>query len=123
MKCIVCNTPTDQLTHEHVRVHVCPAGHGMWIQPEDLLVAIRTDPNSAGRTNTADEVNAILEVQERDVEPDDDTRVCPMCARPMGSVRYGYTSDVIIDACVTHGIWLDAGELDALELWAAPLRA
>jgi Zn-finger nucleic acid-binding protein len=36
---------------------------------------------------------------------------CPACKKLMGRKNFGGTSGVIVDVCVTHGVWFDAGEL------------
>lgn len=35
----------------------------------------------------------------------------------MQRLMYAYDSGVHIDSCKTHGIWLDAGELQRIEAW------
>jgi Zn-finger nucleic acid-binding protein len=41
-------------------------------------------------------------------------RPCPRCNALMHRKNFGGASGVIIDVCVTHGIWFDAGELPAV---------
>jgi Zn-finger nucleic acid-binding protein len=118
MKCLTCSAETQPVDHEGLLLHACPQGHGLWCSPQDLLEAVRTDPNTIGRGSTYEELSALMDVREFDVEEGDEERTCPMCGRTMGSVRYAYHSDVVIDACRTHGVWLDDGELEALEEWA-----
>jgi Zn-finger nucleic acid-binding protein len=36
---------------------------------------------------------------------------CPVCARQMERGRFAASSDVVVDVCTMHGMWLDAGEL------------
>ncbi len=36
---------------------------------------------------------------------------CPACAAPMDRIEFGGVSNVIVDVCKRHGIWLDSGEL------------
>lgn len=41
---------------------------------------------------------------------------CPACGGEMETREHGYASQVIIDACVSRcGVWVDQGELQALE--------
>lgn len=42
---------------------------------------------------------------------------CPICKQHMNRENYGQTSGVIIDKCVQHGVWLDAGELARIKDW------
>lgn len=36
---------------------------------------------------------------------------CPLCKKPLERGRFAGKSDVVVDLCDRHGIWLDAGEL------------
>ena len=47
---------------------------------------------------------------------------CPGCSREMERGRFGASSNVVIDVCLTHGVWLDSGEVVAVADHAA-LRA
>lgn len=47
---------------------------------------------------------------------------CPACAKEMERGRFGASSNIVIDVCVAHGIWLDSGEVVAVADHAA-LRA
>lgn len=105
--------------HEGVSVEICPDGHGLWISQRDLMRAVRTDDLSTGQSNTYEEEEALLKVMNRDIETGDQVRDCPMCRKPLNSVQYAFTSGVVIDSCRIHGIWLDGGELEQLEEWAA----
>ncbi len=52
---------------------------------------------------------------------DPDTRAvaaCPSCATQMRRYVHQYASGVWVDACDTHGVWLDDGELERLEAYA-----
>ena len=41
---------------------------------------------------------------------------CPSCAGEMAARNWGFGSEVMIDTCIEcRGVWLDFGELDALE--------
>jgi Zn-finger nucleic acid-binding protein len=39
---------------------------------------------------------------------------CPGCGGQMERGRFAATTDIVVDVCALHGIWLDAGDLDAL---------
>jgi Zn-finger nucleic acid-binding protein len=47
---------------------------------------------------------------------------CPACTKEMERGRFGASSNIVIDVCVAHGIWLDSGEVVAVADHAA-LRA
>jgi Zn-finger nucleic acid-binding protein len=44
---------------------------------------------------------------------------CPSCQRQMERGRFGASSPIVIDVCVQHGMWLDAGEVVAVVEHAA----
>ena len=41
---------------------------------------------------------------------------CPRCAKMLYSVNYAYSSGIIIDKCSEHGVWLDKGELENIQI-------
>lgn len=45
-------------------------------------------------------------------------RPCPCCGELMNRSLYGKRSGVIVDRCMAHGLWLDAGELRQLLEWS-----
>lgn len=47
---------------------------------------------------------------------------CPACPREMERGRFGASSNIVIDVCDVHGLWLDSGEVVAIADHAA-LRA
>jgi len=46
-------------------------------------------------------------------------RRCPECHKMMQRKNYLNRSGVIMDVCVNHGLWLDAGELKQIQEWTA----
>ncbi|PHR56676.1 MAG: hypothetical protein COA44_07440 [Arcobacter sp.] len=46
-------------------------------------------------------------------------RRCPECNKLMQRKNYLNRSGVIMDVCVEHGLWLDAGELKQIQEWTA----
>ena len=46
-------------------------------------------------------------------------RKCPVCSKIMQRKNHLARSGVIIDSCVDHGVWLDAGELKQIQEWTA----
>lgn len=113
--CVVCKLETVERRHEDVTLDECPDGHGVWLLESELLDAVRTVSDGSQAGMTYDEGRALTMVMDHDVKLDDEVRACPMCEQAMNSVEYAFSSGVVIDACPTHGIWLDAGELERLE--------
>ena len=46
-------------------------------------------------------------------------RKCPDCSKIMQRKNYMNRSGVIMDICLDHGIWLDAGELKQIQEWTS----
>lgn len=42
---------------------------------------------------------------------------CPVCQKLMNRINFAARSGVVVDRCLSHGIWLDAGELRHLLEW------
>ena len=43
---------------------------------------------------------------------------CPSCSGETERKEYGYCSQIMIDKCLScHGVWLDQGEIEALEIF------
>jgi Zn-finger nucleic acid-binding protein len=43
---------------------------------------------------------------------------CPSCNSELTAKEHGYCSQIMVDVCPScRGVWLDAGELDALEIF------
>jgi len=44
---------------------------------------------------------------------------CPVCQKVMNRVNFKGISNVIIDVCYDHGVWLDSGELEEIRAFIA----
>jgi len=43
---------------------------------------------------------------------------CPKCGQEMTKKEYAYASQIIVDTCLScRGVWLDRGEIEALEVF------
>jgi len=86
-------SPLETKTYEaKIEVDVCPSCGGIWLDKGEL--------------------EAIQEAKENDYSPVG----CLKCAAEMDTREYAYCSQIVIDTCPEGcGIWLDAGELQALE--------
>jgi len=102
----------QQRYEAQVTVDVCPTCAGMWLDDGEL--------------------EAIQESHERDYRRDLDTMAdavgpiadhapgarCPKCNTPLEAREYAHCSKIQIDVCPEgHGLWLDGGELRAIELF------
>lgn len=98
-----------------VEIDACDACGGLWLDAGELEQLTRgLDP--APGEGARDEA----ELRRRVAPPppgDGEVRYreCPRCREIMTRRNFGSISGVIVDECRRHGLWLDAGELEAVE--------
>jgi len=103
-----------------VNVEICPVCSGVWLEQGELeaLQAAHAHDRPAEEPES---VRAAFDMARRELEP---PGPCPVCGVSMDRHEYGYASQILVDACPRgHGLWLDAGELEALERFFARQRA
>ena len=44
-------------------------------------------------------------------------RSCPACKDTLRKDVWKYGSGIVVDTCDEHGIWVDKGEIEAIEAW------
>ena len=93
-------------------IHSCPGCHGMFVGARAWCTLV-------ARPDLAHVITAKL--PPRAAPPSDLMRLlrCPSCTREMERGRFGASSNIVIDVCVAHGMWLDAGEVVAVVSHAA----
>ena len=95
-----------------VAIGSCPRCSGLWITAEALQSVIHQDESMAqvqgarGQTRQGSPETKVSYIR------------CPSCREFMARKNYERVSGVIVDVCPDHGVWLDAGELEALRLFA-----
>jgi len=123
MKCPRDGSTLEPIHYEaNIEVDQCPTCHGMWLDKGELEQIQQTIEHDY--------------TKELEKEPDHVRRAyalarpthlgeapCPKCGEGMVVKEYAYTSQVLIDVCPEdHGIWLDAGEIQALEVFFERMR-
>jgi len=111
MRCPRCNTPLEAALHEQAGARAeamgCPGCGGQWFTPRELAAI--------------DEVTDVRLFEIRRIPADEVQQLtvhCPACPGkvPMSKSRSRRDRKVTIDACPEcHGIWLDRGELEAIQ--------
>ena len=98
----------------NVVVDRCTSCAGIWLDSgelKDIQETIEHDySHELGRIDTVSAAYALARQKtQANVE-------CPKCASALHAKEYGYCSQILIDRCLEcGGVWLDAGELQALE--------
>jgi Zn-finger nucleic acid-binding protein len=99
----------------NIEVDSCPRCGGMWLDHGELEAIQESRENDYRRTleNLPDTVaRSINQVAQEETPPIG----CLKCGAEMDTREYAYCSQIVIDVCPEgHGIWLDAGEIQALE--------
>ena len=114
--CPRCTTPLLALgIAPSATIHACPSCHG-------ILVGARAWCTLVARPELAPAIAAKLPARAAPSSELVRLLECPACAREMERGRFGASSNIVIDVCLTHGIWLDSGEVVAVADHAA-LRA
>lgn len=93
------------------RCHSCD---GVWLQKSELE-AIQELPER-DYSKDLQGVDVVALAYERARQSTKPVASCPECEGSMYAEEYAYCSQILVDRCGTcGGIWLDSGELSALE--------
>lgn len=104
-RCPRCPDRALEGLHRHgLMFAVCPGCLGAWVQ-HGALDGLRMSRALRERVLSAEEPPP-----ERRVDVDRPA-ACPVCRDPMAQVRFARVSDVTVDVCTAHGLWLDEGAL------------
>ncbi|MHC4659622.1 MAG: TFIIB-type zinc ribbon-containing protein [Planctomycetota bacterium] len=98
-----------------IEVDACPSCEGMWLDSGELekIEEVEEHDYSQELRRIPDYIGKAYEMARQKTAPDIG---CPKCGSEMASREYAYCSQVIIDVCPKcTGIWLDKGEIQALE--------
>ncbi len=119
MRCINDGDEMTRMTWEaDVEVDRCPTCGGTWLdhgELEQLQSTVERDYSEDLARPAIDDIRAAFARAHASVA---DNRLCPQCDVPMEQREHGYTSQVMVDTCPgCRGVWLDKGELKALEVF------
>ena len=86
-------------TSDALTLHGCNTCRGVFV-PARAWCMLLASPTTAPELPTAVVPGAVMQLVG-----------CPLCKKPLERGRFAGKSDVVVDLCDRHGIWLDAGEL------------
>ena len=123
MKCPVDNTPLKQQEYERaVMVNKCNTCDGMWLDQWELK-AIQANKGKNYDAELKELPNLVNKSYLQALEKDRSLLNCPKCEElgkiiEMDRREHGYCSQIMVDVCHDcQGIWLDKGEVQALEVF------
>lgn len=116
MKCPQCKSGLEAISYEGIHIETCPACHGEWLDGGELghinrAREARFDPEERRAVAAAVKIKGVkLSDVDRDL-------ACPKCGGQTDAVNFGGNSGIIIDRCTKcGGIWLDAEELEKIQI-------
>lgn len=103
-------------------IDACPSCRGIWLDPGELEAIARAYAAHLSRIPEGpDAMTAALAMAKEAGTP---LTRCPRCGEDNVRQEWGMASQVLLDHCPHgHGIWLDKGELEAIEAFYARERA
>jgi Zn-finger nucleic acid-binding protein len=118
LKCPHDASPLLTQTYEaNIEVDVCGECKGMWLDKGELeAIEAASEHDYHAQldqfaTQAADSLHVAEQLAAAPIR-------CPKCGGEMDKREYGYCSRIVIDTCNDGcGIWLDAGEIQALEIF------
>jgi Zn-finger nucleic acid-binding protein len=119
-RCHACHRDLLAAEYEDERIETCPGCAGTFVAHDSLAAVAHDDrvPRSEQERRAA-----LARSLEEPVDVARDAlRRCPVCRAAMRRHAYAFSSGVVVDSCEPHGIWLDSGELQAIEAWTEALR-
>lgn len=118
MKCPLDYTELQPKRYEdNIKVDVCPNCGGMWLDKGELEVIQETRERdySEELARMPDLGYKAYELAQQKIGR---RLQCPHCNNEMEAREYARCSQVMIDVCPhCHGIWLDKGEIEDLEIF------
>ena len=100
-----------------IQVDECGKCHGIWLDAGELqrIESTKERDYSEELKRIPDPVARAYEMARQRSEKE---RACPSCGKTLERREYGYCSRITVDSCPgCNGIWLDRGELSALEVF------
>lgn len=113
MNCPRCASPLNDVDLPELKsakVHICPSCEGTWYPKTALNAVAQAEREWLEKT----EVGVVLEGDKLDQIDLEAAVFCPVCEQEMKRYNYALATDVELDECIEHGIWLDDGELGVI---------
>ena len=116
MNCPNCQNPLQTTNYEGIAIETCRKCNGEWLDEAELgkIVKLREVKFGPEERRAIAESTTITGVVVSDVDRD---LKCPKCNGTTDAVNYAGDTGIVIDRCTScHGVWLDAGELEKIQM-------
>lgn len=118
MDCPRCHLPLRPDTYEGVEIDFCDSCWGCWLDRGELPAIIRAHEMEFSDADRA----RVLDLKGASRTGPRGVILCPRCGTFMEQLRYHESLELLVDRCPQHGIWLDGGELKAIQVVAEQSR-
>ncbi|MBU1537178.1 zf-TFIIB domain-containing protein [Myxococcota bacterium] len=111
------STMGKRIYEADIEIDQCPDCMGIFLDTDELQEIQSTVEKNydAKKLKRPDKAAAAFEVQR---QLESKPIQCPNCEETMSKKEHGFTSQIVVDICpFCRGLWLDAGELEALEIF------
>jgi len=119
VKCPVDTTPLHSRPYEgNNHVDECSTCQGIWLTKEKLFAIEQSSENDYDSIIEQNRPASVARIDTTVVVSKPRNLDCPACNSPLTEHEHGYFSGIMIDSCIScGGVWLDKGELQALEIF------
>ena len=114
VKCPRCKAALGPEIYEGVDIDRCATCGGAWLDEGELKVIVNTHEKKFSPA----EIKKARQESLPEGEVQDPEIACPLCAKKMERFNYACSSGIMLDKCPGHGIWLDKGELENVQILA-----
>ena len=116
MRCPTCDASLTTIEYEGIHLDACPEGCGEWLDASELRHVVQVREKRFNEEERC-AVAAAAKITPMPLAEHDRDLTCPKCGAPTTPVNYGGDTGIVIDRCGgCRGIWLDAGELDNIQM-------
>lgn len=116
MQCPNCDCSLRTIVYESVQIETCDSCHGEWLDASELgkVADVREQKFDADEKRAIAAATKITGVRPADHDRD---LKCPKCSGVTDAINYGADTGILIDRCPNcHGVWLDADELENIQM-------
>lgn len=111
-RCPRCRKPLAVHLADEEEYNLCPECGGLWLDRGEFRLVTREYD-----VYKKEDVNK--EYFREPLKDDVEYIPCVRCGKLMNRKNFGKISGVIIDECGSHGVWLDAGEIEKIRHFIA----
>jgi Zn-finger nucleic acid-binding protein len=119
MDCPRCHLSLRKTDYEGVEVDMCDNCWGIWLDEGELEAVIDSKEMSF---SDAERTQFLKTRSSLPAMGPSDPISCPACGKPMDVLHSDAGLHIMVDRCIYHGIWLDSGEIKAVQAVAEDNR-